>query len=237
VAEPPDVRARDRAIHSSPLPCHAVIRAEGGTQKMAKTRPDPSSADGEEIEGEPRAGTGKQVSARGILSEAIAAVDPDEAAFRRHEGRLRGLLKPVDEFELSLVDRIIAGEWRLQKLLSVETRLLADRVERTGEMGESAAFHHYRDTLSTLTKGVNSIERSLSRAARELRLYRKSKAKAISARPRGRVSRRETVRISRSAAPCGERKRARRSRRPRRRKVNDEGKEGPVDRGATRAHG
>ena len=97
----------------------------------------------------------------------------DEAALKELSEHLRDELQPNGELEGSLVERVVAADWRLRCLGRVEAGIfagerfeeLAERAEREARAYESPSF--YVDPLKDLNTEISDVEthrEALSRA-------------------------------------------------------------------------
>jgi hypothetical protein len=100
----------------------------------------------------------------GLLSAEMLLPGEDEAALKGLSEHLRDELQPNGELEGSLVERVIAADWRLRCLGRVEAGIfagerfeeLAERAEREARAYESPSF--YVDPLKDLNTEISDVE-------------------------------------------------------------------------------
>ena len=113
----------------------------------------------------------------GLLSRAVLLEDESEQELLELGRKLRGELTPATEFELVLVERIIANVWRLRRALRAEAEMIASDRASTDFMLSGAKktlggafsydFANY-DTYGKLIRYEASIERGIYKALHEL---------------------------------------------------------------------
>ena len=109
----------------------------------------------------------------GLLSEEVLLEGEDEALLITFAKKLRAELKPETEFELLLVDRIIANSWRLKRAMKIETGMMKDGCSGGfgGEksLGEALNYEFINnDSYGKFTRYETSIERGIYKALHEL---------------------------------------------------------------------
>jgi hypothetical protein len=108
----------------------------------------------------------------GLLSQEVLLKGEDEEMLIELGKQLRGELKPANEMELILVDRIIANTWRLKRALKAETGMIYEDCNGLGgrkTLGEALSYDlsNY-DTYGKFSRYEGSIERGLYKALHEL---------------------------------------------------------------------
>lgn len=109
----------------------------------------------------------------GILSQEVLLDDEDEKSLLELGKKMRTELKPETEFELLLVDRIVANTWRLKRALKGEKEMIKCDID--GVFGSdqnfgaalSYDFANY-DSYGKFTRYETSLERGIYRALHEL---------------------------------------------------------------------
>lgn len=109
----------------------------------------------------------------GILSKDILLNDENEQELLELGRKIRVELKPVNEIELILVDRIISNTWRLKRAMRIESEMIEDdRKPSFGEgkgLGEAFSYDFVNyDTYGKFTRYESSIERRIYKALHEL---------------------------------------------------------------------
>ncbi len=109
----------------------------------------------------------------GLLSKEVLLEGEDEKALIDFGGKLRLELNPKTEFELLLVDRIVANSWRLRRVIQIEVEMIKDDCKdslgETKGLGEAFSydFANY-DTYGKLLRYETGIERGIYKALHEL---------------------------------------------------------------------
>lgn len=126
---------------------------------------------------------GKEISKmnamkHGLLSSQVLIKDEDVNELSLIENNLKNQLCPVNQIEALLVDRIIAGFWRLKRGLKIETSLMSlqsyDNSIEISFYGENSketkkiADMINNDLLDRLLRYENNIERGIFKALHEL---------------------------------------------------------------------
>ena len=132
---------------------------------------------------------GKAISARNSLRHGLrakAVVLPSESQ-EEFEALLESFLQrfqPADAVEAGLVESMAAARWRLLRVVTIETHLLAREMEdvhqRPGPAMDddqrlAGAFRGGRDSLTALARYESSLNRAFDRALRQLQLLQKSR--------------------------------------------------------------
>jgi hypothetical protein len=100
----------------------------------------------------PRTAEGKAVASRnalkhGLLSRLPVLPDEDEEVFLSFKARFHEALRPQEELELLLVERIVVTAWRLRRLERVEAGILA--------------WHYYEEVRDRAVARLRSHETTL----------------------------------------------------------------------------
>lgn len=105
----------------------------------------------------------------GILSQEIVLKDENEKTLIEFGKKLRTELKPETEFELLLVDRIIANTWRLKRALKGEKEMIEHDMKNEDNFGAALSydFANY-DSYGKFTRYETTLERGIYRALHEL---------------------------------------------------------------------
>jgi len=113
----------------------------------------------------------------GLLSKELLLKDENEEVLEELGKRVRGELKPANEIEQMLVDRIIANFWRLKRAMRIEKEMIEFDANDTDYIGNmkyqslgdifSSAFIG-RDKYGTLIRYETCIERGIFKALHEL---------------------------------------------------------------------
>jgi hypothetical protein len=109
----------------------------------------------------------------GLLSEEVLLEGEDETSLITFGKKIRAELKPETEFELLLVDRIIANSWRLKRTMRVEIGMIKDSCSSSfgGEKSIGEALNSdfmHNDNFGKFTRYETSIERGIYKALHEL---------------------------------------------------------------------
>lgn len=110
----------------------------------------------------------------GLLSQEILLVEEDEESLIELGKRLRADLKPANELEVVLVDRIVSNIWRLRRAMQVERDMIEDSrkefmSDRKKGMGEAFRYDFANsEGFLKFTRYETSIERSIYKALHEL---------------------------------------------------------------------
>ena len=117
----------------------------------------------------------------GLLSEEVLLEEEDEALLIMFAKKLRTELKPETEFELLLVDRIIANSWRLKRAMKIETGMIKDGCSGGfgGEKSIGQALNYEfinNDSYGKFTRYETSIERGIYKALHELQRIQATRA-------------------------------------------------------------
>jgi hypothetical protein len=111
------------------------------------------------------------------LSKEVLLKDEDEEVLEELSKRVRGELKPINEIEQMLVDRIVTNLWRLKRAMRIEKEMIESDAEETDYMGQSkfvslgqifSRDFMMHDKYGTFIKYETSIERGIYKALHEL---------------------------------------------------------------------
>lgn len=95
----------------------------------------------------------------GLLSEQVLMEKEDENLLLELEKRLRSELKPANEMELLLVDRIAGNTWRLKRALGMEKHGVISS-SGNGLMYDSDKFFRYEIMLErSIFKALHELQR------------------------------------------------------------------------------
>lgn len=134
----------------------------------------------------PKTPTGKAAVAlnamqHGLLSQQVCLPEEDEGTLIALGKRVRSALKPLGEFEVVLVDRIVTALRRLRRVLAMETGLIQyyrdpNRTSfRANTLGELPLQDH-GDRFGRLLRYETTFERSLYKALHELQRLQAARA-------------------------------------------------------------
>lgn len=124
----------------------------------------------------------------GLLSQEVLLAGDDKRAFSELRKRIYRDLRPTDEIELLITDRIVANMWRLKRLLKVEAAAMEWRRQRElHEVPHLSASEEQIEREATKEMIVNkdtknllryetAIERSIYRALHELQRLQSAKS-------------------------------------------------------------
>ena len=110
----------------------------------------------------------------GLLCKDVLLDDEKEQELLELEKRIRSELKPANEMELLLVDRITANAWRLKRAIRIESEMIEDDrkssfSEKKKSLGEVFSYDFVNhDTYGKFTRYEASIERGIYKALHEL---------------------------------------------------------------------
>lgn len=124
--------------------------------------------------GGPKTEEGKAVSKynaikHGILTKDIVLKSEDENELIEYGKKIRAELKPANEMELLLVERIIANTWRLKRALRGEKEMIEHDMHTEKDFGSALSydFANY-DSYGKFTRYETSLERGIYKALHEL---------------------------------------------------------------------
>ena len=110
----------------------------------------------------------------GLLCSGVLLKDEKQEELLELEKKVRAELKPANEMELLLVDRISANIWRLKRAMKVESEMIEDDRkpmfgDREKTLGEAFSYDFVNsDTYGKFTRYETSIERGIYKALHEL---------------------------------------------------------------------
>lgn len=113
----------------------------------------------------------------GLLCQNLVMKNEDENCLIELGKKMRAELKPETEFELLIVDRIVANIWRLKRALRGETEMIEAKMKpddlfpemkkiNFGEVLEEDLKKH--DSMSKFIRYETSIEKGIYKALHEL---------------------------------------------------------------------
>ena len=126
---------------------------------------------------------GKEISKmnaikHGLLSSQVLIKDENTDDFKSLKDNLTNQLLPTNQMEALLVDRIIAGFWRLKRALKIENNLMSlqsydssnkiNFYTKEGQEVNDTVEMLNNDLLKRLLRYENSIERGIFKALHEL---------------------------------------------------------------------
>ena len=128
----------------------------------------------------------------GLLSNHLLLPDESEIQLEQLRNSIFSSLAPRGELEFFLAERVLAAAWRLQRLIRIETEMMADDLQRKTTpsafdlvfrnrlkqptLGSAVARNlSESDNYSKLRRYETSIERGLFRALHELQSLRTTK--------------------------------------------------------------
>ena len=105
----------------------------------------------------------------GILTKDILLEEEDEVELLDFGKKIRTELKPINEVEMLLVERIIANTWRLKRALRAEKQMIEHDMENEKDFGTALSydFANY-DSYGKFTRYESCLERGLYKAMHEL---------------------------------------------------------------------
>lgn len=105
----------------------------------------------------------------GILSKETLMRGEDENELIELGKRIRSELKPMNEIELFLTDRIIANTWRLKRALRAEKELIEHDMENGLNFGSAMKYDFMNaDSYGKFTRYESCLERGIYKALHEL---------------------------------------------------------------------
>lgn len=128
---------------------------------------------------------GKKVSKmnaikHGLLSSQVLIEGEDSTEFMLVEKNLQNQLCPKNQIEALLVDRIIAGFWRLKRLLKIESNLMilqscntlnqSSFYDENGQEIKKVSDMLDNSLLERLMRYENNIDRGIFKALHELQI-------------------------------------------------------------------
>jgi hypothetical protein len=105
----------------------------------------------------------------GLLTKEILLKDENENDLIDLGKKIRSQLKPVNEIENILVERIVVNTWRLKRLLKAEKEMIECDMSLEKNFGSALSydFANY-DSYGKITRYESCIERGLYKALHEL---------------------------------------------------------------------
>lgn len=117
----------------------------------------------------------------GLLSKQVLLPEEDENELVELGKRIRSELKPKNEIENILVDRIVANTWRLRRALKVEVEMIKWNADSTlgptKDLGNVFGYDFINhDSFGKFQRYETSIERSIYKALHELQRIRSAES-------------------------------------------------------------
>ena len=143
---------------------------------MSRLKSDTARTNGAKSNG-PITEEGKAISARNSLRHGLrakAVVLPEESQEEFDELREDYIerFQPADCVESDLVDTMAVARWRLLRIASIESGILTSGIDLAIKFEEdnhlSFSFMRNQDTLASLTRYENSLNRTFDRALKQL---------------------------------------------------------------------
>jgi len=150
---------------------------------MSKLKSDTARTNGAKSNG-PNTDEGKAISSRNSLRHGLrakAVVLPEESQEEFDELREDYIqrFQPADRVESDLVNTMAVARWRLLRIASIESGILTEGINLAIKFDEdnhlSFSFTRNQDTLASLTRYENSLNRTFDRALKQLQLLQKSR--------------------------------------------------------------
>lgn len=149
-------------------------------QKNAQKSTGPISLQGKAI-------VSQNATKHGILSSQLFIKQEEKVLYREFfEETLQNLL-PIGSIEYLLADRIISTAWRLRRIIDIETFLLQKEESDYGAYGK-IFVGNTASTMAILSRYERSLENSLYRAMKELKVLQQSRENSCVDRKNGFVS-------------------------------------------------
>jgi len=111
----------------------------------------------------------------GLLCEGVLLKDEVGEALLDLEKKIRSELKPSNEVELFLVDRIVSNTWRLKRAMKIESEMIEDDRKETSfshrekTLGEAFSYDFTNsDTYGKFIRYETSLEKGIYKALHEL---------------------------------------------------------------------
>ena len=119
----------------------------------------------------PKTPEGKELARKnsikhGLLSKDLVIREEDSKALQALMDDLFATLQPLGKIEEVLTEKIGSTLWRLQRLISAESKALAEK-DWMGELRKLQEAYN-TSTLSSITRYESNLERTLYRALHEL---------------------------------------------------------------------
>ena len=105
----------------------------------------------------------------GILTQDMALPEEDENELIEYGRKIRSELKPANEIELLLVERVIANTWRLKRALKAERQMIEHDMKNEEDFGSALSydFANY-DSYGKFIRYETCLERGIYKALHEL---------------------------------------------------------------------
>ena len=115
----------------------------------------------------------------GLTAKAVVLPDESQEDFEALRDAYIERFQPTDQVELDLVESMAASRWRLRRVTSIESGILADGLKiadrHEQEHRLAYAFKTNGESLAKLTRYENSLNRAFDRALKQLQLLQKSR--------------------------------------------------------------
>ena len=113
----------------------------------------------------------------GILTRDIILTGESEAELVDFSRKIKTELKPENEMEMLLVERIIANTWRLKRALRGEKEMIEHDMEDEKDFGAALSydFANY-DSYGKFTRYETCLERGIYKALHELQRIQAARA-------------------------------------------------------------
>ena len=120
----------------------------------------------------------------GLRAKAVVLPSESQEEFEALLESFLHRFQPADAVEARLVESMAAARWRLDRVVNIETHLLAREMEEVyqppggtldSDRRLAAAFRSGRDALTALARYESSLNRAFDRALKQLQLLQKSR--------------------------------------------------------------
>jgi hypothetical protein len=147
----------------------APLNNKAEDKTMSLTRSEQSRLNGAKSRGpvtvEGKARSAQNATKHGIFAKFACLAWEDRGDFELHCEDFTKRLKPTDEVELNLVEKIIHCTWRQQRLLDVETTLLDMKMAEMDTHYEIDVPQHRRNLAQSFVRNKDTAE-AIDRVAR-----------------------------------------------------------------------
>ena len=154
---------------------------------MSELKSEPARTNGAKSNG-PITPAGKAISARnslrhGLRAKAVVLPSESQEEFAALREAYFERFQPADAVEAGLVESLAAARWRLLRVATIETHLLASEMEDVyqppgvtldDDQRLAGAFRRGQDSLTALARYESSLNRAFDRALRQLQLLQKA---------------------------------------------------------------
>lgn len=105
----------------------------------------------------------------GIFTEDIILSGESETELVDFGRKIRTELKPANEMELILIERIIANTWRLKRALKAEKEMIEHDMKNAKDFGTALSYNFANyDSYGKFTRYETCLERGIYKALHEL---------------------------------------------------------------------